>query len=180
MNQQVRHLAAIISVIAAASVIGSPHARASASGAATTCDEYRASQTQADKKRRLKQFGRALGNLAGSALERETGVYGLRQFGNEVGTILGDQLASELNPCEQTQAADATKRALDSNTQGDASRQDWKSDTNDDVSGSATVTSTRVAGDGATCKTVRQTGYVSGREIVDEVELCQRTDGSWA
>ncbi|HNR76318.1 MAG TPA: hypothetical protein PKM48_04260 [Parvularculaceae bacterium] len=174
------HLLAALGVMGVCMTSGGEFAAAAQTGGQAACDDYRNRQAQSDKKRQLKKFGRALGNLAGSALERETGVYGMRRFGNEVGDILGDSLASELNPCEQTQAADATKRALDAEGDGDATQQDWKSDTNADVSGTATVTSTRVAADGSTCKTVRQTGYVGGREIIDEVELCQRADGSWA
>ena len=144
------------------------------------CSAYLANRGQTQRRNSLSRIGSMLGKMAGDAVSKSTGVQDFSGLGVQVGAFVGGELASALDPCERDKAAVATQRALDSDGEGEQTTQTWQSDTNQGNSGSSTVTSQRVADDGQRCKTVRQVGYVSGKEVFQDVDYCQTSTGGWA
>src|SRR5690606_36433364 len=137
------------------------------------------------------QFGGAaiggiLGGLAGSAIGgNRTGAVIGALAGAAAGYFLGGAIANALsNPADRQKASTATQKVLEApapatyqappTTTNRAARQPrqtrpvqatWRSDSNNAISGTSTLTSVQRGSDGNECRTVREVAYVQGKEV---------------
>ena len=56
----------------------------------------------------------------------------------------------------------------------------WRSDSNNSISGTSTLTSVQTADNGNECRTVREVAYVQGKEVQQDTRYCRNPGGGWA
>lgn len=123
----------------------------------------------------------ALGGLLGGIGGRTARRAGVTQFvpESEFANTISTEIACQLDPEEQKQAADATLEATrgagEDGLEGPPVGQSasWTSGTRDDVQGTSTVTARTEAGDYDDCITVTDVIIVEGEETRAEKRMCR-------
>ncbi len=123
-----------------------------------------------------------LGGILSGAAGRTARDAGLGSFApvSEFTNVISREIACQLDPEEQKQAADATEKAtLKTDEQGNqvapevGRSAEWTSDTRDDVSGTSTVTSRQASSGGDDCITVTDVVIVAGEETRADKRMCR-------
>lgn len=120
--------------------------------------------------------GAAVGAGIGSAFGGRNGALIGALLGGAVGGFAGSQIGQQLDQRDRERAEAATRQALVSRPNSPVA---WASDQNRGVRGSARVTNVQRQPSGGECRTVRETAYVKGQEVVQNANYCQTAGGEW-
>ena len=128
------------------------------------------------------EAGLLIGTAVGIGIAAATGSDGAEEglaigavAGAIIGSAMGSFIGEKLDEIDQLKAEMAAMTALKAD---DARAVSWQSEQNDDVSGTASVVSSKGATSGD-CKIVRHLLNISGEEVVEEQTYCLNANGSW-
>lgn len=128
------------------------------------------------------EAGLLIGTAVGIGIAAATGSDGAEEglaigavAGAIIGSAMGSFIGEKLDEIDQLKAEMAAMTALKAE---DARAVSWQSEQNDDVSGTASVVSSKGATSGD-CKIVRHLLNISGEEVVEEQTYCLNANGSW-
>ena len=128
------------------------------------------------------EAGLLIGTAVGIGIAAATGSDGAEEglaigavAGALIGSAMGSFIGEKLDEIDQLKAEMAAMTALKAD---DARAVSWQSEQNDDVSGTASVVSSKGTASGD-CKIVRHLLNISGEEVVEEQKYCLNANGSW-
>lgn len=131
---------------------------------------------QGNKKTFGTLIGAAAGGLAGSQIGSGRGQLAATAVGALIGAFVGNSVGDSLDRADQTYAAQAEQRALETLPSGSAA--EWS---NPDTGHYGVVEPTRTyqSPQGAYCREYQHTVYVGGQPQQAYGHACRQPDGSW-
>lgn len=133
--------------------------------------------------------GALAGGLIGNSLGGSTGAAIGAALGAAGGYFVGSAIGRQLDEQDRQRAEAATQRALAEPVRYASPAAPtaappprpvaWNSARHADVRGTAQVTSVHREAAGGECRMVRETAYISGREVVQNTRYCRSAGGNW-
>ena len=122
-------------------------------------------------------FGGVIGHSIAGKGDKTLGTL----LGGGLGVFIGSKIGKALDTCEQEKMAHATEAALNTKGSGQATTQEWSSDSRENVTGSVSASPAQTLADGRVCRNVTQVNYVDGQEMKDNPRFCRTPPNtSWA